>query len=304
MSREISWVRPPMRPFTDSRSERVWVADGSMAYSAVTQPSPESLRQRGTPRVAEAAQSTLVRPNSTSTEPAGWSSQLRVILMGRSSSFSRPSGRVVMCETLPRADMRRGTPPPAPVGGRLDRSHPAVPRPAPVVRRGPLVPLTGATGGAFLGRMGGMHHTGDSSSPPPGHIPAPRSPHRYTSSEADELSRLRQGNQATFAELVRRLHPTMVRVASGYVSSRAVAEEVAQDTWVAVIEQLDRFEGRSSLKTWILRILTNKAKTRGAQERRTTPFSALASAREAEEPVLSPDAFFDESHRWSGHWTQ
>lgn len=166
------------------------------------------------------------------------------------------------------------------------------------------MPLTGATGGAFLGRMGGMDHTGDSSSPPPGHIPAPRSPHRYTSSEADELSRLRRGDQATFAELVRRLHPTMVRVASGYVSSRAVAEEVAQDTWVAVIEQLDRFEGRSSLKTWIFRILTNKAKTRGARERRTTPFSALATAREAEEPVLSPDAFLDESHRWSGHWTQ
>ncbi len=94
ISREISWVRPPMRPLTDSRSERVLVAEGSMAYSAVTQPRPESLRQRGTPTEAEAAHSTRVRPNSTSTDPAGWSCQWRVILIGRSSSSVRPSARV------------------------------------------------------------------------------------------------------------------------------------------------------------------------------------------------------------------
>jgi RNA polymerase sigma-70 factor (ECF subfamily) len=96
----------------------------------------------------------------------------------------------------------------------------------------------------------------------------------------------------------------MVRVAGGYVSSRAVAEEVAQDTWVAVIEQLDRFEGRSSLKTWIFRILTNKAKTRGVLERRTTPFSSLVTPGEAGDPGFPPDAFLDETHRWSGHWAQ
>src|SRR5699024_5285733 len=84
---------PPMRPLTDSRSDRVLVAAGSMAYSAVTQPSPEPLRQRGTPSVAEAAQSTLVPPNSMRTEPAAWSSQLRVMVMGRSSSSARPSAR-------------------------------------------------------------------------------------------------------------------------------------------------------------------------------------------------------------------
>src|SRR3954469_4691775 len=84
-----------MRPLTDSRSERVLVADGSMAYSAVTQPRPEPLRQRGTPSEAEAAHSTRVFPNSTSTEPAAWSSQLRVILTGRSSSSARPSARVM-----------------------------------------------------------------------------------------------------------------------------------------------------------------------------------------------------------------
>ena len=72
-------MRPPIRPFTDSRSERVLVDAGSMAYSAVTQPRPEPLRQRGTPSAAEAAHSTLVLPNSTSTDPAAWSSQCRVI---------------------------------------------------------------------------------------------------------------------------------------------------------------------------------------------------------------------------------
>src|SRR5215212_1695711 len=84
-----------MRPLTDSRSDRVLVAEGSIAYSAVTQPSPESLRHRGTPTEADAAQSTRVRPNSTRTEPAGWSCQWRVNLMGRSSSSARPSARVM-----------------------------------------------------------------------------------------------------------------------------------------------------------------------------------------------------------------
>src|ERR671916_1063561 len=93
MSRLISWVRPPMRPLTDSRSPRVCVARGSIAYSAVTHPRPEPLRQRGTPSVTLAAHSTRVRPNSTSTEPSAWSSQWRVIVTGRSWSAARPSGR-------------------------------------------------------------------------------------------------------------------------------------------------------------------------------------------------------------------
>src|SRR6478735_3424817 len=93
INREISWVRPPMRPFTDSRSERVLVAAGSIAYSAVTQPRPEPLRQRGTPSEAEAAQSTRVPPNAMTTDPAAWSSQLRVMVIGRSSSSARPSAR-------------------------------------------------------------------------------------------------------------------------------------------------------------------------------------------------------------------
>ena len=93
ISREISWVRPPILPRTDSRSLRVLVEAGSMAYSAVTQPRPEPLRQRGTPSEAEAAHRTLVPPNSIRTEPAAWSNQLRVMVIGRSSSLARPSAR-------------------------------------------------------------------------------------------------------------------------------------------------------------------------------------------------------------------
>ena len=93
-SRLISWVRPPTRPLTDSRSERSWVAAGSIAYSAVSQPSPEPLRQRGTPSVTLAVHMTRVWPNSTSTDPAGWEVKPRVMRTGRSSSSSRPSSRL------------------------------------------------------------------------------------------------------------------------------------------------------------------------------------------------------------------
>jgi hypothetical protein len=83
ISREISWVRPPILPLTASRSPRVFVALGSIAYSAVTQPCPLPRRQRGTPSVKDAAHSTRVRPNSTSTLPSAWSNQLRVMVISR-----------------------------------------------------------------------------------------------------------------------------------------------------------------------------------------------------------------------------
>ena len=78
-----------------------------------------------------------------------------------------------------------------------------------------------------------------------------------------------------------------------YVKDRAAAEEVVQETWLAVLQGIDRFEGRSSLKTWIFRILSNRAKTRGQRESRTVPFSAVAAADEAAgEPSVEPERFF------------
>lgn len=135
-----------------------------------------------------------------------------------------------------------------------------------------------------------------------GRIPRPRAPETRDGAEAEQLAALRRRDQAAFLALVRSLHPSMVRVAASYVSSREIGEEVAQDTWLAVLEELDRFEGRSSLKTWIFRILTNKAKTRGVRERRSTPFSALAIQQQTAEPTVPPDSFLDEGHRWAGHW--
>ncbi|EUA75348.1 hypothetical protein I553_3241 [Mycobacterium xenopi 4042] len=87
-------MRPLSRPFTDSRSPRVWVAAGNIAYSAVSQPNPDSFRHRGTPSTTLAAHMTLVRPNSTSTDPAGLDVNPRVMTTGRSSWSRRPSSRV------------------------------------------------------------------------------------------------------------------------------------------------------------------------------------------------------------------
>jgi len=87
---------------------------------------------------------------------------------------------------------------------------------------------------------------------------------------------LRAGDERAFATLVDKYGPSLLRLAQLYLPSRAVAEEVVQETWLAVLTGIERFEGRSSLKTWLFRILTNKAKTRGQRESRTLPFSSLA----------------------------
>src|SRR3954449_2230849 len=93
--------------------------------------------------------------------------------------------------------------------------------------------------------------------------------------DAALLDALRAGDEEAFVALVTRYHASLKRVARAYVSTDAVAEEVAQETWLAAIAGLDRFEQRSSLKTWLFHILTNKAKTRGVRERRTLPFASL-----------------------------
>jgi len=87
-----------------------------------------------------------------------------------------------------------------------------------------------------------------------------------------------------------------------YVSTRAVAEEVVQEAWLGVFAGLDRFEGRSSLKTWIFRILSNTAKTRGEREGRSVPFSSLAGDDEDDEGAVDADRFLGPDHRWAGHW--
>jgi RNA polymerase sigma-70 factor (ECF subfamily) len=131
-------------------------------------------------------------------------------------------------------------------------------------------------------------------------------PHReaadpLAADEADLVARLRAGDEGAFAELVDRHGATMLRVARMYLRDRSVAEEVVQETWLAVLQGIDRFEGRSSLKTWIFRILTNRAKTRGQREGRSVPFSALAP--EGDEPAVDADRFLPADHGQKPfHW--
>ena len=95
----------------------------------------------------------------------------------------------------------------------------------------------------------------------------------------------------------------MVRVAQIYVSRRDIAEEVVQEAWVGVLRGLERFEGRSSLKTWLFRIVTNLAKTRAVREGRTIPFSALRTPESVPEPAVEPERFRrPDDPRWPGHW--
>jgi RNA polymerase sigma-70 factor (ECF subfamily) len=116
------------------------------------------------------------------------------------------------------------------------------------------------------------------------------------------LRRLRTGDECAFIALVERYQSLMLRVARTYVRTPSVAEEVVQETWVGVLDGLDRFEGRSTLKTWLFRILTNRAKTRGERESRCTPFSCMAGGDEDEDAV-DVDRFLPGDHgRWPGQW--
>jgi len=99
---------------------------------------------------------------------------------------------------------------------------------------------------------------------------------------------LRNRDERAFEQLIRMYQSALVRVAQMYVSSRAVAEDVVQESWLAVLNGIDRFEGRSSLKTWIFTIVANRAKTRGQREARSRPFSSLDP-----EAAVGPDRFVD-----------
>ena len=122
-----------------------------------------------------------------------------------------------------------------------------------------------------------------------------RRPRGDIASEDDRalVEALRRGDEEAFAALVDRYSRPMLRLAATYVRSPAVAEEVVQEAWLGVVAGIDRFEGRSSLKTWIFRILTNTAQTRGAREARSVPFSSLEREGEGE-PAVDPDRFIAE----------
>jgi RNA polymerase sigma-70 factor (ECF subfamily) len=126
-------------------------------------------------------------------------------------------------------------------------------------------------------------------------------PARMVFSDALTLAALRGGDERAFRELFARSYPMMKRVARAYVASDAVAEEVVQETWTAVVTGIDRFEGRSALGTWIFSILTNQAKTHSARERRAVPLSC-AGPSDAEAATVDPDRFQKDDDAWPGHW--
>jgi RNA polymerase sigma-70 factor (ECF subfamily) len=128
----------------------------------------------------------------------------------------------------------------------------------------------------------------------------------YTAQTSDEeiVAGLRRGDEAAFAELVRRLNGTLIQIALTYVPTRAVAEEAVQETWMAVIRGINRFEGRSSLKTWVIRILMNRARTIGVKENRSIPFaSAVSLEDDPYQGAADADRFLPADHpEWPRHW--
>ena len=118
-------------------------------------------------------------------------------------------------------------------------------------------------------------------------------------SDGELLGRLRSGDERAFVGLVEHYHEPMLRLAASFVPSRAVAEEVVQDTWLAALRGLAGFEGRSSLKTWLFAICVNQARKTGTREHRSIPVADP-------EPVVDPSRF-DASGGWSAppeHWIE
>jgi RNA polymerase sigma-70 factor (ECF subfamily) len=126
-------------------------------------------------------------------------------------------------------------------------------------------------------------------------------PSCLTKAKGPLIARLRLGDKGAFDELVTQQHGALIRMAIGYVADREVAEEVVQDTWMAVIQSLNRFEGRSSLRTWICGILIHKAKNCGVREKRHMTFSAFESYDDDHDEAFDP-SHFQQSGEWAGHW--
>jgi RNA polymerase sigma-70 factor (ECF subfamily) len=118
--------------------------------------------------------------------------------------------------------------------------------------------------------------------------------------ESTLIAALRAGDEAAFARLVNDWSRPMLTLARGFVSTQASAEEVVQDTWLAVIRGLDGFEGRAALRTWVYRILVNIAKTRGVREHRSIPWSSLGDDEGG--PTVDPDLFRGPEDQYAGGW--
>jgi RNA polymerase sigma-70 factor (ECF subfamily) len=125
-----------------------------------------------------------------------------------------------------------------------------------------------------------------------------------TDDDEQLLLALRRRDEQAFAALVDRYHARLVRLARLFVANEAVAEEVVQETWIGVLQGIDRFEGRSSFRTWLFRILTNQAKRRGQREARSLPFAAISAAQDADdvEYAVAPERFLPAGDKWAGHW--
>jgi RNA polymerase sigma-70 factor (ECF subfamily) len=118
--------------------------------------------------------------------------------------------------------------------------------------------------------------------------------------DRDLVTALRAGDQQAFAALVEGWSGSMLRMARAHVPSDGVAEEVVQETWLAVLTGLDRFRAESSLRTWVYRILLNQAKTRGVRERRSVPFASFAG--EDDGPTVDPERFHGPDEQYPGGW--
>jgi RNA polymerase sigma-70 factor (ECF subfamily) len=122
-----------------------------------------------------------------------------------------------------------------------------------------------------------------------------------TGREHDVVEALRAGDERAFAAVVDELSPGMLRMARHYVRTDAAAEEVVQEAWLVVVNGLDDFEGRSTLRTWVFGIVINIARGQGVRDARTVPFAALVD--EGAEPAIGPERFLPADHdRWPGHW--
>jgi RNA polymerase sigma-70 factor (ECF subfamily) len=105
------------------------------------------------------------------------------------------------------------------------------------------------------------------------------------------VERARAGDEEAFATLVRRHSPALLRLARMYVATQAQAEDVVQETWLGVLRGLERFEGRASFRTWLFRILVNRAKTAGVREHRSVPFASFGDSGDGDEPAVDPTRF-------------